>query len=85
METALQPVIAATYSSLFSFPSGFHLCQPSFFLKWMIFFIHELMSYLFFQHMMGNYRKVSAAILLLSPSNEVKMSEFVETVNTKIW
>jgi hypothetical protein len=28
--------------------------------------------------MMGDYRKVSAAVLLLSPSNEVKMSEFEE-------
>jgi hypothetical protein len=28
--------------------------------------------------MMGDYRKVSAAILLLSPNNEVKTSEFVE-------
>jgi hypothetical protein len=29
--------------------------------------------------MMGDYRKVNAVILLLSPSNEVKTSKFVET------
>jgi hypothetical protein len=79
METALQPVIAATYSSLFSFPSGFHLCQPSFFKNEWSFLYMNWCPIFFFQHMMGNYRKVSAAILLLSPSNEVKMSEFVET------